>query len=91
MTSLPISTHNEIIFFLCAVVFALGVACVFLSMRAVRRREPARLSIVATPAPPQDASREINVISEMMRSYIRETRNYSSYLSDTNEQLAKPI
>jgi len=91
MTSLPISTHNEIIFFLCAVVFALGVACVFLLMRADRRREAARLSIVGTATPPQNASREINVISEMMRSYIRETRNYWSYLNDTNEQLAKPI
>ena len=91
MTSLPISTHNEIVFFLRAVVFALGVACVFLLIRADRRREAAHLSIVGTLTPPPDASREIKVISEMMRSYIRETRNYSSYLNETNEQLAKPI
>ena len=27
----------------------------------------------------------------MMRSYIRESRNYSNYLSSANEQLAKPL
>jgi diguanylate cyclase len=90
MTFLPLATQNGIILFLCAVVLALGAACVFLLMRT-DRRQAASLSIAATPASPQDASREIKVISEMMRSYIRESRNYSSYLNDTNEQLAKPI
>ncbi len=91
MTSLPLATQNGIVFFLCTVVLVLGGACVFLLLRADRRREAAHLSIVETPPPPQEASREIKVISEMMRSYIRESRNYSSYLNDMNEQLAKPI
>jgi diguanylate cyclase len=90
MTFFPLATQNGITYFLCAVVLALGAACVFVLMRT-DRRQAASLSTAATPASPQDASREIKVISEMMRSYIRESRNYSSYLNDTNEQLAKPI
>ena len=85
MTSLPLATQNGILFFLCTVVLVLGGVCVFLLMRADRRREAAHLSIVETPPPPQEASREIKVISEMMRSYIRESRNYSCYTSLTRE------
>ena len=55
------------------------------------RRHAGRLSTVETPALPQDTSQEINFISEMVRSYIRESRNFSAYLNDTSEQLAKPI
>jgi hypothetical protein len=78
MTFFPLATQNGITYFLCAVVLALGAACVFVLMRT-DRRQAASLSTAATPASPQDASREIKVISEMMRSYIRESRNYSSY------------
>ena len=68
----------------------LGGLCLFLLLRVLRRSEPTQRSDAPAP-PPQDASQEIKLISEMMRSYIRESRNYSNYLSSANEQLAKPL
>jgi len=98
MTSLSLTTQTELIFALCAMLLALGGACALLLMRADRRREAAQAAGAGAVTPqspetatPLDASREIKVASEIMRVYIRENRNYSSYLNDANEQLAKPL
>jgi diguanylate cyclase len=91
MITIPLPSPIEIISVLCVMLAALAGACLFLLMRTSRRREPAQPSGVATVAPPPDASREMNVISEIIRAYVRESRNYSRYLNSTNEQLARPI
>ena len=91
MITISLPTPNGIIFLLCVMVVALGGACLLLLMRSDRRREAPQILGVGTIAPSPQASREIRIISEIMRSYIRDSRNYSSYLNDTNEQLAKPI
>lgn len=91
MITIALPTPNAIIFVLCVMVLAFGATCLLLLMRSDRRRSASQISLVGAHAPPPEASREMRVISEIMRSYIRDSRNYSSYLSDTNEQLAKPI
>jgi diguanylate cyclase len=89
MITIPLPALIEIIFVLCVMLVALAGACLFLLLRTNRRR--AQSSGVATVAPPPAASREMNVISKIMRTYIHESRNYSRYLNRTNEQLTRPI
>jgi diguanylate cyclase len=90
MLSIPHPTTNQILLLLCIAALALGVLCLFLLLRVLRRSEPTQRSGAPAPPPP-DASQEIKLISEMMRSYIRKSRNYSNYLSSANEQLSKPL
>ena len=90
MISFPLPTTNQILFLLCVIALALGGLCLLLLLRVLRQTEP-KQPPGALAGPQPDASQEIKLISEMMRSYIRESRNYSNYLSSTNEQLAKPL
>lgn len=90
MTSFAAPTTNQILLLLCVIALALGGLCLFLLLRVLHRPAPTQGSDAPASAPP-DASQEIKLISEMMRSYIRENRNYSNYLNGTNEQLAKPL
>ena len=90
MISFPLPTTHQMMSLFCGTALALGGLCLFLLLRVHRRSAPKPPS-GALAAPPSHASQEIKLISEMMRSYIRESRNYSSYLNITREQLAKPL
>jgi len=91
MFSLPLASCREIVPLFWVTLLAITGSGLFFLVRADGKRASAQASSREPAIPSLDVSREIQIISNMIRAYIGETHAYSSRLNTMNEQLAKPM